>query len=324
VVRDLTAVHLTIGLVAEEAAGAQALKSVAARGHRVAAVFSDSAAGAPGASVADVAVDLGIPVRPALEVREPALAGELRAAGVDLLLNVHSLHIVDAAVVTAPPLGAFNLHPGPLPERAGLNAPGWALYEGANSHGVTLHRMTPGVDEGPIAFIERFPVADSDTALKVMTRCIRLGLPLIERLLELAERGEPIPEHPQDLSRRHWFGAGPPERGTMDFDRPARKVADFVRACDYRPFPSPWPFPRCAVDGEDLVISSVEALEEAADTQPGTVADGEAGAVLVAAADTWVRVDWVEVAGERTQAAEALRPGQRLYRARELTGSRRR
>jgi methionyl-tRNA formyltransferase len=184
--------------------------------------------------------------------------------------------------------------------------------------------MTPGVDEGPIAFIERFPVADSDTALKVMTRCIRLGLPLIERLLDLAERGGPIPKHPQDLSRRHWFGAGPPEGGTIDFNRPARKVADFVRACDYRPFPSPWSFPRCAVDGEELGICSADALPEPADQQPGTVAEAEAGAVLVAAADTWVRADWVEITGRRTRAAEALQPGQRLHRARELTGSGRR
>jgi methionyl-tRNA formyltransferase len=320
-VRDLSSRHpkqLTVALAAEEAAGGQALRLLVGRGHRVAAVFSDSAGAATGATVASVAGNLGIPVRPAAEVRDQALASELRATGVELLLNIHSLYIVDAEVLAAPALGAYNLHPGPLPERAGLNVPSWALYEGDEVHGVTLHRLTPGVDEGPIAFSERFQVGPRDTALKVMTQCVRRGLPLVERLLDLAERGEPIPAHPQDLARRRWFGAGPPEGGHLDWDRPARKVADFVRACDYGPFPSPWGFPRCEADRREVAIAAAEALSEQTDAQTGTVAAAEGGGRLVAAADAWVRVDRIEVAGERIAAAEVLRLGERLHPAREV------
>jgi methionyl-tRNA formyltransferase len=307
-VRDLT---LTVALAAEEAAGGQALRLVAGRGHRVAAVFSDSEGGA-GATVANVASSLGIGVRPAGEVRDPAVAEELRASGVQLLLNIHSLYVVDAEVLDAPQLGAYNLHPGPLPERAGLNAPSWALYEGDEVHGVTLHRMTPGVDEGAIAFEERFPVGPGDTALKLITECVRRGLPLVESLLDLAERGEPIPAHPQDLARRRWFSAGPPENGRLTWDRSARQVADFVRACDYGPFPSPWGFPRCEAGGREVAIVVAQALPEEADAEAGTVAAGDEGAVLVAAADAWVRVDRLEIAARRIAAAEVLRPGDRL------------
>lgn len=312
--------QLTVALVAEEAAGTQALRLLADRGHRVAAVFSDSGGGAMGATIADLATELRIPMRSAAEVRDPALAGRLRDDGVELLLNVHSLYIVDAAVLTAPTLGAYNVHPGPLPERAGLNVPGWAVYEGAEAHGVTLHRMTPGVDEGPIAFIDRFDVRPSDTALQVMSQCARRGLRLVEQLLEVAERGEPIPAHSQDLARRRWFDAGPPEGGRLTWDRPARRVADFVRACDYGPFPSPWSFPRCAIDDQVIAIAAAAPLAEPADAQPGTVAAAQDSTVRVAAADAWVRVDRVEVAGERAPAADVLRPGQRLQPPREVAG----
>jgi methionyl-tRNA formyltransferase len=314
-VRDLT---LTVALAAEEAAGGRALKLLAGRGHKVAAVFSDSHAAAAGATVANVASSLGIVVRPAGEIRDPAVADVLRASGVQLLLNIHSLHIVDAEVLGAPPLGAYNLHPGPLPERAGLNAPSWALYEGDDVHGVTLHRMTPGVDEGAIAFEERFPVGPDDMALKLMTECVRRGLPLVERLLDLAEQGEPIPARSQDLARRRWFSAGPPEGGRLTWDRSARQVADFVRACDYGPFPSPWGFPRCEAGEREVAIVAAQALPEETDAEAGRVAAGDEGAVLVAAADNWVRVDRIEVAGRRIAAAEVLRPGERLEPAGEV------
>src|SRR5262245_48901978 len=91
----LPAMQLIVALAAEEAAGGQALRLLADRGHNVAAVFSDSRGSAQGATVASIAENLGIPVRPAAAVRDPALAAELRAAGVELLLNIHSLHIVD-------------------------------------------------------------------------------------------------------------------------------------------------------------------------------------------------------------------------------------
>jgi methionyl-tRNA formyltransferase len=316
--------RLTVALAAEEAAGVQALRLLTARDHRVVAVFSDSSDATVGATVAGVANNAGIPLRPGSEVRDRALAGELEAQGVHLLLNVHSLHIVDPEVLGAPTLGAYNLHPGPLPERAGLHAPSWALYEGDETHAVTLHRMTANVDEGPVAFAKRFRVGPRATALEVMTNCVRRGLPLVERMLELAENGEPIPAHPQNLARRRWFGAGPPEGGRLDWNRPARRVVDFVRACDYGPFPSPWGFPRCEVGGREVAIAAARALDEAADAKPGTVAAVPGGAVSVAAADAWVRVEQVEVAGMRVSAAEVLRPGERLCPLTEAepTGSR--
>jgi methionyl-tRNA formyltransferase len=305
--------QLTVALAAEEAAGVQVLRLLAARGHRIAAVFSDSQTAARGATVAGVAGKMGIPVQGAAAVRDAALAGELREKGVELLLNVHSLHIVDAEVLATPALGAYNLHPGPLPERAGLHAPSWALYEGDERHGVTLHRMTPGIDEGPIAFAERFEIGARDTALAVMTQCVRRGRRLVERLLDLAGSGEAVPAHAQDVGSKCWFGAGPPEGGWLSWDRPARQVADFVRACDYGPYPSPWGFPRCGAAGREVAIAAAQPLPEATDAQAGAVAAAEAGAVLVAAADNWVRVDRVQIASERLPAAEVLRPGDQLH-----------
>src|SRR5688500_7946667 len=122
--------QMAVALAAEEAAGVQALRTLSERGHRVVCVFTQSDAERTGSSVAGLASTLGIPVRPAAAVREAATGTWLREKGTDLLLNVHSLHIVADALLEAPRLGAFNLHPGPLPELAGLNAPSWALYEG--------------------------------------------------------------------------------------------------------------------------------------------------------------------------------------------------
>jgi methionyl-tRNA formyltransferase len=304
--------QLMIVLAAEEGAGVQALRLLAHRGHRVATVFTDSGGDGSSASVASTAEALGVPTRRASEVRQPALAQWLREQGVQLLLSVHSRHLVHADVLAAPALGAYNLHPGPLPECAGLNVPSWALYEGAERHGVTLHRMTPAYDEGPIAFAEDFELHARDTGLSVLTQCVRRGLGLLERLLELLEGGAPIPAQSQDLSRRRWFGAGPPDGGRLDWRRPAHRAVDFVRACDYTPFPSPWGLPRCQARGLEIAIPRAAIERDPLPAAPGTVAHAGAGAVLIAAADAWLRVEEVEVEGRRLAAADVLHDGERL------------
>ena len=302
---------LKVALAAEEAAGIKALRVVAERDHDIAAVFTSSGAGEGTTSVARVAASLDVAVRDAAEVKDAALAGWLEDQRVDLLLNVHSLHIAADEVVQAPRLGAYNLHPGPLPERAGLNIPSWALYEGAETHGVTLHRITAGVDEGAIAFEERFPLEAGDTGLSVLTRCVSRGMSLVERLLEAAE-SDAIPAHEQDLDRRRWYDAGPPDDGRLVWDRPAQRIVDFLRACDYRPYPSPWGFPVTFVGDTELAVRGGQVDRDRGSLPPGTVVETVSG-TFVAAADACVRLDEVEVGGRVLPAANVLRDGQRLH-----------
>ena len=99
----------------------------------------------------------------------------MRAAEVDIILNIHSLFIINKEVVNAPRIGCFNMHPGPLPRYAGLNAVSWAIYRGETSHGVTIHKMEPGIDTGPIVYQELFDIDDADTGLTLSARCIRSG-----------------------------------------------------------------------------------------------------------------------------------------------------
>ena len=102
----------------------------------------------------------------------------MRSEEIDLLLNVHSLYVIHADLVAAPRTGSFNLHPGPLPEYAGLNAPSWAIYHGESRHTVTVHWMEPGIDTGAIAYETSFEIAEDDTGLSLSARCVREDCPV--------------------------------------------------------------------------------------------------------------------------------------------------
>src|SRR5882724_2575863 len=233
---------LRILMIGEESAGVQALNVAAQPQHEVVAVMTSTASTARrNTSLATVAQHYGYEIWPAKLVKDPAFADKVRSARVDLILNVHSRYIVDERVINAARIGAFNMHPGPLPRYAGLNCVSWAMYRGEPNYAVTLHWMVQEIDEGDIAFQSAFPIQKEDKPVSLTHKCVKAGVPLIATLLKTAaDNPERIPRMPQDLKRREYFGKEIPESGRLSWTRHAGDIVNFVRACDYAPFLSPW------------------------------------------------------------------------------------
>jgi methionyl-tRNA formyltransferase len=284
---------LKVVLVGEESAGIQTLKLLGRKGHEVVAVITSTAAAAAnrGTSLHDVATKLGYRIWPPPLVKAAAFADTLRVEATDILLNVHSLNIIHERVLTAPTIGCFNLHPGPLPLYAGLNAVSWAIYRGETQHGVTIHRMVGVVDAGTIAYQELFAIEDSDNGLLVSSKCTRLGLALIEKLLDAAARDPAsIPAHEQNSECRQYFGRGTPNDGVIDWNVSASQVRNFVRAADFAPFTSPWGVLRARVGERVVGVLQAELTGQWAGVAPGTVRSSDSNGILVACADEWLRL----------------------------------
>jgi len=283
---------MRILLIAEESAGIRLLTELNRLPHQVVAVMAQEPAGSPHAScVWNTARKLGHDTWPAALVKDPAAADRVRQAGADLILNVHSLFLVHESILGAAALGAFNLHPGPLPQYAGLNAPSWAIYNGERQHAVTLHRMARGIDTGDVAFEHRFDITSQDTGLSVALRCVQFGIPLVLQLIELAARDPAaIPRIRQDPGQRRYYGRTVPQEGRIFWDQPARRIFDFVRACDYAPFHSPWGQPVTSLGGRQFGITRVALTAQPTRDLPGTIRTGPGGPAYVACSDEWLEL----------------------------------
>jgi methionyl-tRNA formyltransferase len=286
---------MRILLAAEESAGARCLLAVRKSGHDLLGVLTSSSEGTVGREAARH----GTPLLDARLLKDPAFAAEVRSMHADVLLNVHSLYLIKPSILEAFSFGCFNLHPGPLPDYAGMNAPSWAILNGESRHGVTLHWMSAGIDEGLIAYQELFDLSEKDTGFSVSMRCITLGLDMLNRLLETLSRDPgAVPRVAQDLSRRRYFGREKPFGGRVPATMTAAELARFVRASDYSPFASPWGHPVVAIDGRAVALVNVRETGVAADSPAGALAarDGEA---WLAAADQWVALRRVAVDGKQ-------------------------
>lgn len=299
---------LRVLLVGEEAAAAQTLRLLRETGQHVVGVLTGRAGAERSVGpLSQLAEQWGYRIWPAKRVRDAAFADEVRAERVDLLLNVHSLYVVHPEVLAAPRIGSFNVHPGPLPEYAGLNAPSWAILRGERTHGVTVHWMDAGIDTGEIAYEARFEVAPEDTAFTLSARGVRAVIPLLRRLLEEAAAEPPaVPRVRQREVPRHYYGREVPNQGRLPWSAPAAQIERFVRAADYRPFASPWGGPRATLPGlGEVEVVKVARTGRPTEAPPGTIGGPVPGGAL-AAGDEWLLVAKLRVGGVLCAAAQLL------------------
>ena len=96
----------------------------------------------------------------------------------------------------------LNLHNGLLPQYRGCRPINWALKNGDDKAGVTLHEVTPRFDDGPIVGQVAFSIYPEDEVRDVYARACEYGFHLLTDTLPILDRIQAVP---QDESQAHYY-----------------------------------------------------------------------------------------------------------------------
>jgi len=89
----------------------------------------------------------------------------------------------------------LNLHNAPLPKYRGVSPINWALKNEEQEHGVTLHEITPGIDDGPIVGQVKYSIyPEFDEVIGVYNRALEYGWVLLQQTLPLIHTIEVRPQ----------------------------------------------------------------------------------------------------------------------------------
>ncbi len=176
---------------------------------------------------------------------------------VDWLFSVNSTVILPGEVLEIPRKGSLNIHPGLLPQYAGLHTHQWAIRNREKEFGVTLHWMEKGIDTGDIAFQKKCKLTGKETGLSLYLKCIGEGVELVKKALEYISLDQPIPSTKQDLSLRRLYTAKMAKDGRIDWNWDYDKLEAFFRAADYGPFESPTYSPYTTLKDKKLYIKKI-------------------------------------------------------------------
>jgi methionyl-tRNA formyltransferase len=244
-----------------------------------------------------IAEDEGIPVLQPSKPRGPEFLDSIRALASDVSVVVAYGHILPTPAIDVPRLGTFNVHASLLPALRGAAPIQAAIREGYERTGVTVMRVVPALDAGPIIHQVATPILDDETFGELSLRLSELGaLALIEALALLAV-GEVV-EVDQDDSRATYAPKVDREAARVDWSLDAVTVSRLVRAYD----PKPGAFTR--LRGADVKLFGARPAP-AGGGAPGEVLEIERGVMTVkCGAGGAVRVVAVQPAGKKRMSPE--------------------
>jgi len=126
-------------------------------------------------------------------------APALRAARPDLLVALHCDQILDPTTLALAPCGAINVHASLLPRHRGPIPTLWALADASAALGVSVHRMVPQIDAGPV-LAQRPVTLPAGTTAAAAARALHLaGVPLLRQAIAAIAAGAPEPPPPPML-----------------------------------------------------------------------------------------------------------------------------
>ncbi|MDQ6689029.1 MAG: methionyl-tRNA formyltransferase [Gemmatimonadota bacterium] len=244
--------------------------------------------------VKQIATEEEIPLFQPKNARGPELPEALKAVEPDISIVVAYGHILPQQIIDLPPKGTLNIHASLLPLLRGAAPIQAAIRQGLTETGVTIMRVVPALDAGPILLQAGTQIFDDETYGELQERLSELGaLSLIEALTLISVGG--VNESLQDDARATYAAKVTRESSRINWSDSALEVSRLIRAND----PKPGAFTKTPKG--DVKMFGPKVMDGIHGT-PGEVLK-TTGELIVACASDAVRITEVQPAGRSRMSA---------------------
>jgi methionyl-tRNA formyltransferase len=246
-----------------------ALEALVASPHHIVAVYTQPPRPAGrGQKIArspvhEAAASHGIEVRHPDSLKPEAEKEAFAALDLDAAVVAGYGLLLPKAILAAPRHGCFNIHSSLLPRWRGAAPIQWGILAGDSETGVTIMRLEPGMDTGPMLIQQAVPITPDSTSAGLYDEVFKLGARLILPALEGCIAGTVIPVRQDEAGATHARKLTR-EDGRLDWAQPAPYLHRQIRALV--PWPGTW-FDR---NGEIVKVAAAQI----ADSSPSPSSSG--------------------------------------------------
>jgi methionyl-tRNA formyltransferase len=242
-----------------------------------------------------VALDEDLQVLQPERPKDPSFISAVRDLAPDLSVVVAYGHILPKDLIDLPSLGTLNIHASLLPRWRGASPIQAAILAGDSESGVSIMRMVPALDAGPVLLQARTPILDDETGGELTLRLSELGALAIVEALTLVSLGDSAGQ-PQDETGVTYARKITRDQARIDWTKPAIDVSRTIRAFD----PVPGAF--SSLRGTEVKLFGARvAQDERGD--PGVVLGIDEMGLLVACGEGSVWIAYAHPAGRRRLAS---------------------
>ena len=242
---------------------------------------------------AEVARELDLDLHQTPSVNSPESVEAIRAVAPDVITVCAFGQLIKEPLLSDYLM--LNVHPSLVPRWRGAAPIERALMAGDRKTGVTIMRVTEGLDSGPIALAEEVAIEPSDDYASLSAKLAALGGELLVMALDLLA-GARLEFIEQDDSRATYAEKVAPEERHLEPARPASELERTVRALA--------PQVGVHLELEDGGRLGVRAAKAIADGPAAGAIEAREGQLLLGCADGALSLEVVQPPGGKPMRAE--------------------
>ena len=230
------------------------------------------------------------------------IAELVRESGISFIFVIDFGQMIKQPLLDMPPMGCINIHPSLLPLYRGCAPVQRAVIDGREYTGVTVFRLIPAMDAGPVLLRKKIKIEDDDTSGSIFEKAAYAG---VRSFSDFADK-TPLEDwkfYGQDHNGQSYAAKIEKSECRIDWTKNAGSVVNLIRGL--QPAPSAHTF----ICGRRLKVLKARAVPGGG--EPGSLLDCEVTPV-VACGEGAVELIEVQLEGKKPQGACEWLNGSRL------------
>jgi methionyl-tRNA formyltransferase len=263
--------------------------------------------------VKEIALLQGLNVMQPDNVNDHGFIEGLRLLKPDLFIVAAFGQLLGQELLSIPRLGAINIHASLLPLYRGAAPIQWAILDNRPVTGITLMKMTKGLDKGPVLYRYETPIKEYETAGQLFDRLASISGDVIVRFLK-ESAGKELTGTPQDDGLSTYASKITKEMAKIDWTRDAVKIAALIRAMD------PFPGATTNMNGKIVKLFSPVVIDKTNRSgKPGRIIIDDPNRFIVEAGEGIIEIGEIQLPGKSRMPVKAFLQGNRLEKETLLT-----
>src|SRR4051794_33365807 len=181
-----------------------------------------------GKGMAHIAATRGVAVVQPESINTPEGVAQLRDLRPDLMVVAAYGQILSKDVLGVPAVGTINVHASLLPKYRGAAPVAYAILNGETQTGVTIIKVTPGLDSGDMILQDAIDIGPDETTGTLEARLAVLGARLAVEAVRKYQAGGPVEGVKQDPVLVTKAPKIKKEAGLIDWTKPAEYICRHV------------------------------------------------------------------------------------------------
>ena len=215
----------------------------------------------------------------------------------DLLITIAYGGLIPQKILDIPRCESINIHPSLLPLWRGASPIQSAILNGDTKTGVSLIRMTPELDAGPIFAITETSIDPEENTLTLSNRLANMSAMLITNNIADIINKNTFPNE-QEHQKATYAPKLTKQDAIINWTRPAPEILKKIKAFN------PWPIAHSILEQKNFRIWDAKLSKQINDiSKPGSIVKTQSNEILVATGDGMLSLISVQLEGRKKMPA---------------------